>query len=234
MNQFPWLVKIVMDDHHYCSGSLISEEWVLTAGHCVVNHTKYDVLVGIQNSKNHSEPHRIQITTSEGIPHPDYRHVPKSKEDDIGLIHLSEPVKFNKYVKPACLPSYADQANDFADVEVTLTGWGRISNTDHTSKLHYARGVKVLSNEACQKVMPERIQLYDSQLCIKQEGKTTCSGDSGGPVNYAQKTGGQFKTIAVTSFHVGHECISEYPHIMTRVSSYLEWIESTTGIPIAP
>jgi secreted trypsin-like serine protease len=32
--QFPWQVSIIIDNSYFCGGSLISDEWVLTAGHC--------------------------------------------------------------------------------------------------------------------------------------------------------------------------------------------------------
>ena len=32
--QFPWQVALVIDNAWFCGGSLISDQWVLTAAHC--------------------------------------------------------------------------------------------------------------------------------------------------------------------------------------------------------
>jgi len=32
--QFPWQVALIIDNAWFCGGSVISSNWVLTAGHC--------------------------------------------------------------------------------------------------------------------------------------------------------------------------------------------------------
>jgi len=32
--QFPWQVALIVDNSWFCGGSLIDNEWVLSAGHC--------------------------------------------------------------------------------------------------------------------------------------------------------------------------------------------------------
>ena len=45
-NQWPWQVALFVDDAWFCGGSLISENWVLTAAHCVDGASYFDVQAG--------------------------------------------------------------------------------------------------------------------------------------------------------------------------------------------
>lgn len=49
-------------------------------------------------------------------------------------------------------------------------------------------------------------------------------GDSGGPLN---KDG---KTYGITSFGSSAGCEAGYPDAFTRVTQYLDWISSNTGV----
>ena len=41
-HKYPYLVslRINKDGKHFCSGSILNERWVLTAGHCVLKYVK--------------------------------------------------------------------------------------------------------------------------------------------------------------------------------------------------
>ena len=67
--------------------------------------------------------------------------------------------------------------------------------------------------------------LSRGQYCtFHPKGLDSCSGDSGGPVQYFNNS--RYSTvIGVISFGVGG-CGSGWPSVNTRVAYYLDWIES--------
>lgn len=35
VNRYPWVAKLMYENHFHCGGSLINSDYVLTAAHCV-------------------------------------------------------------------------------------------------------------------------------------------------------------------------------------------------------
>ena len=35
VNEYPWMVSLQLGGAHFCGGSIINEEWILTAAHCM-------------------------------------------------------------------------------------------------------------------------------------------------------------------------------------------------------
>jgi secreted trypsin-like serine protease len=56
-------------------------------------------------------------------------------------------------------------------------------------------------------------------------------GDSGGPLIYLESDG-IYTEVGIVSFGSAVGCMNEFPVVFTRVTSYLDWIESNTGIII--
>jgi hypothetical protein len=52
-------------------------------------------------------------------------------------------------------------------------------------------------------------------------------------LNY-ENSSGKYMTVGVASFVSSAGCESGLPHGFTRVTEYLDWIESETGIQINP
>jgi hypothetical protein len=57
-------------------------------------------------------------------------------------------------------------------------------------------------------------------------------GDSGGPLVFREGDG-RYTEVGIASFVHISGCEQGYPAVFTRVTSYLDWIETNTGIVIA-
>merc|ERR1712121_1527 len=124
-NQWPWQVALFVDNAWFCGGALISENWVLTAAHCVDGATYFDIMAGAHVVRASSEPNRVEITSYNGFTHPQWDDYDLS--NDIALIELPSPIEFNDYIKPSCMPEAGDTAD--AGELVTCTGWGKPIDT---------------------------------------------------------------------------------------------------------
>ena len=72
--------------------------------------------------------------------------------------------------------------------------------------------------------------INDNMLCagFAEGGKDTCQGDSGGPL--ACQNNGVWEVQGLTSFDEGGCSLPNDPAVFTRVTQYLDWINSVTSI----
>lgn len=129
-NEFPHMVVIGFGDESnannlgwHCGGTLISENYILTAAHCVNHREKGDaqrvrlgtIYLNLTNS------HLQDIEIVERLIHPNYTS--KSKYNDIALLKLKHDVDFNAYVRPACL----NTNENIKWTKSLATGFGKLS-----------------------------------------------------------------------------------------------------------
>ncbi|XP_068085906.1 serine protease snake [Anabrus simplex] len=216
-----------------CGGTLISEQFILTAGHCLNSKEKGPVKwvrLGDVNLSNKNEDANPQVlNVQERISHPDYK--PPSRYNDIAIIKMDKPAKMDAYTRPACL-------NTRPDIWVKTaiaTGFGRLGyDTDQTSKDLLKVTLNFIGTDVCNETFKLDTRsvangIADSQLCAGElaGGKDTCQGDSGGPLQTVlEEPYCMYSIIAVTSF--GKFCgFANSPAVYSRVSFYIPWIEKT-------
>ncbi|KAL7643263.1 UNVERIFIED_CONTAM: hypothetical protein RMT77_006554 [Armadillidium vulgare] len=221
---YPWQVGIFIDDMYFCGGSLISSEWVLTAGHCLYESKSAQVVLGAHNIRE-AEVTQVSITSTDLIVHEDYS--PTLVHNDIALIHLPQAVEFTDYIQPVCLPTGESDLDE--GTSVTPTGWGKTHDGIGTiSDTLNEVTVQTVTDEVCADYYGS-LTINGDQICIDAtDGHGTCNGDSGGPLNY--NTVGGWQTRGITSFGSSAGCESGAPDAFTQVTHFLDWIEAKTGV----
>jgi len=228
---WPWQVALFIDDAWFCGGSIISENYILTAAHCVDGASYFDVMAGAHNVRESSEPCRVEVTSYNGWTHPSWNS--NDLSGDLALIELPSPLPMNDCISTICLPDSGD--SPAVGSLVTVTGWGKPSDSAGgiSPVLREVRDIPVISNADCNDVYGI---VGDGVICIDTAGgRGSCNGDSGGPL--VQK-GGKWKAvgdkwiqIGIVSFGSSAGCEVGMPAGFTRTEYYLDWIKSETGIP---
>merc|ERR1711997_113725 len=228
-HDWPWQVALFIEDAWFCGGSIISDEWVLTAAHCADDASYFDIMAGAHNVRASSEPHRVEITSFNGFTHEDWDH--STLANDIALIELPEAIEFNDYIKPSCLPTAGHECT--AGEMVSVIGWGKPSDSASSisptlQMVHY---IPVITWAECNDYYGI---VGDGIVCIDTTGgRGSCNGDSGGPLieKGEHKAAGQKWTqVGVVSFGSSRGCEVGAPAGFTRTEYYLDWIMGNSGI----
>ncbi|XP_076019527.1 chymotrypsin-like elastase family member 2A [Genypterus blacodes] len=225
-NSWPWQISLQYNREgewrHTCGGTLISQEWVLTAAHCISSGRQYRVALGKHNLKE-TEEGAVFMNTATIVVHEKWN--PFFIRNDIALIKLETPVTFSEAVMAACLPA-AGVALPHNE-PCYVTGWGRIYTGGPIADILQQALLPVVDHATCSKPDWWGSQVTTNMVCAGGDGVVSgCNGDSGGPLN-CQSADGAWEVHGVVSFGSGLSCnFPKKPTVFTGVSAYRDWIDA--------
>lgn len=229
--QFPFYAYLEVQNGHdrrVCGGSLLNNEWVITAAHCVHNAPELKLTLGLHERQNYQEESRIvDIIPKENI-HIYPLFVKLTLWNDIALLKLTKPVKFTAAIQPIGLPTGCDSMEGS---DVVAMGYGSTGTPrkGFSPILQWAP-LKIILLATCRKTF-KILFLRRSVLCAMGEYRVSIGkGDSGGGL--VTKDG---KTlIGINSFfrRSTQSVKLSLPQAFTNVVLYHDFITQLTGLSL--
>ncbi|OED41179.1 hypothetical protein AB833_10530 [Chromatiales bacterium (ex Bugula neritina AB1)] len=230
--RYPWMASLFFQGEGTaffpgCGGSLISDRWILSAAHCLIDSqtgqqlSPENVLV-LLGSVDLASDSRVFTDVSRVVVHPNYNS--NTLQNDLALLELAESVDFS----PITLSNSTNPVPENGE-RATVAGWGNTAEGGNLSILLQEVDLPIVSHNAC---LPFYNNLSPvNNLCagrLLSGGQDSCQGDSGGPLFVPR--GNQFVQAGIVSGGLG--CArAGIPGIYVRLSSYFDWISSFVSVP---
>ncbi|XP_069319924.1 granzyme H-like isoform X1 [Eulemur rufifrons] len=195
-----------------CGGSLVREDFVLTAAHCW--GSSINVTLGAHNIKKQEKTQQV-IRVKRATAHPAYSS--NRFSNDIMLLQLETKARRTAAVRPLKLPRFMSRVQP--GKKCIVAGWGRTSLEGKGSDTLQEVMLTVQQDKTCELLFPGDYRKA-TEICVGDPKtiNTTFKGDSGGPLVCKNVTQGILSSGRINGTP---------PGIFMNVSHFLPWIRKT-------
>ncbi|XP_062383230.1 coagulation factor X [Sardina pilchardus] len=216
----PWQALLMNEEGlGFCGGTILNEYFILSAAHCMNQSKATTIVLGefnINKEEGREAKHEVELY----VTHMNY--IPATYHNDIALIKLKTPIKFNKYILPACLPE-----RDFAErvlmnqKEGMMSGFGRLGERSAQTTLLQRLTVPFVDRASCIESSSFKVSKHMFCAGYLEAGRDACQGDSGGP--HVTRYKDTWFVTGVVSWGEGCARDGKYG-VYTQVSKYIRWL----------
>ncbi|CAG0902792.1 unnamed protein product, partial [Darwinula stevensoni] len=208
-----------------CSASIIGDQWILTAAHCITRAgnkgttlaSKVTVRVG-----NADRTAGSGISSTSFKYHSNFDRSNLRKGYDIALIRLPTSLAFGPTVQPICYPTSDDLGTAAAACDKKAYGWGVLSIKDYL-KRRTSRTLQKLDVTVSDRAARDCSAVDGIHVCVwgTPSSSGPCNGDSGGPL--VVRYGDQAYEAGLLSGSVStkDKCTGRFYY--TRTSAFADW-----------
>ncbi|XP_041480035.1 uncharacterized protein LOC121427594 isoform X5 [Lytechinus variegatus] len=240
--QWPWIASLSvrvrdLPFYHLCGATLISDQWAMTAAHCVhppVFELIADKLLVGDIDLYGSGATRELLDIESVYVHPAFNEF--VIDYDVALIKLSAPVEIGDYISPVCLETSSEESSLYS--QCISIGWGSTVSGGSLSPSLQEATFDLREIEECRNITGDD-KLTENNICAwdPRGGVSICRGDSGSSL-MCQEYSGTWRLVGITSANYGcadanNPGVNNLPDIYTRVSKHWDWVNSVIeGTPI--
>lgn len=213
---FPFIVSLQRSGSHFCGGTLVNANTVITAAHCSTGQSASAVTVRAGSLKRNTGGTLVRV--SRIVIHPSY--AASRYNNDIAIWKLATAIPTSSTISYASIA--ASGSDPAAGSSSQTAGWGTTSSGGSTLPVDLRKvTVPIVSRTTCQSNYGTSA-VTTSMVCagLAAGGKDSCQGDSGGPLVDASKT-----LIGVVSW--GEGCAApNAPGVYARVGALRAFIDA--------
>ncbi|KAL5341051.1 trypsin-like cysteine/serine peptidase domain-containing protein [Aspergillus crustosus] len=217
IEDFPYQIALIANGRFICGGSIIGEQYVVTAAHCTDGSSASELQ--IRAGSNSASSGGSLIDVAEINQNPAYDAA--STDNDISVLTLAENLVFGAGIGAVDLAS----SDPSAGTIVTTSGWGALSEGgDVSSTLQYV-DIPVVGRSQCASAYSGFNDITEAMICAGEEegGEDACQGDSGGPLVSGNTL------VGVVSW--GNGCARQgYPGVYSSVAYLRDFVSQVTGL----
>ena len=231
--EFPWIAGIVQKGAFVSpaligGGSLIGDQWVITAAHSVEMLSAASIEVWLGSNDLENPAGRVVRNVLAVFIHPDFATGAGTSENDLALLLLDAPV-----TGFPLLPVLDAPLSLLTGDSVTVAGWGTSTPglIEPTPVLQKAPA-GLISNEDATAVFGPVITAVHLAAVDPDEIATPCVGDSGSPL--VKNIAGTDTLVGLVSFGSADCSDASLPTIYTRIPLFAPWIEEHLNLTATP